>query len=129
VAALIDEVARRYQLPDPVAARLVRLYGSEAFLVLGTRPTPLSPSMFVEEVAWAVDVEGARSIEDVVYRRLRAAWFLPDEVEALVQRAADLMALRLGWSSGEIERQTAAVRGRLADELGFRHSAVSGASR
>lgn len=129
VTALIDEVARRYDLDRPVAVRLVRLYGSEVVRVLGERPRRLSPSVFAEEVAWAVDVEGAMGLEDVIYRRLRAAWFLPDEVQSLLGHAGGMLNERLGWKRGEIDSQTSLIRRRLADELGFRHSAVSGASR
>jgi glycerol-3-phosphate dehydrogenase len=129
VAGLVEEVERRYRLERPVAARLVRLYGSEVWQVLGERPSPLSASVFGEEIDWAVEVEGARTLEDVVYRRVRAAWFLPAEVQAVVTGAAGLLADRLQWNGTETESQTAAVRRRLADELGFRHSAVSNASR
>lgn len=129
VAGLVADVARRYQLETPAAARLVRLYGSEVARVLGEQPSPISPSIFAEEVDWAVGVEGARTLEDVVYRRLRAAWFLPDEVEALVEHAGVMLRRHLGWQEAEMQVQADAVRRRLADELGFRHSAVSGASR
>jgi glycerol-3-phosphate dehydrogenase len=129
VAALVAHVGRRYQLDAAAAERLVRLYGSDVPQVLGEKPAPWSAFMFAEEVIWAVEVEGARTLEDVIYRRLRAPWFLPDQVDALVEPAARLLADRLGWDGGELDRQTAIVRRRLADELGFRHSAVSGASR
>jgi glycerol-3-phosphate dehydrogenase len=121
VAASTDEVGRRYQLDARQASRLVRLYGAEAAVVLGERPTPLTPSTFAEEVDWAVDVEGARTLEDVVYRRLRVAWFLPDELEQAVDRIADRMAARLGWDAATVEAQTRAVQARLADELAFRN--------
>jgi glycerol-3-phosphate dehydrogenase len=119
--ALMDDVARRYQVDARQATRLVRLYGSEVETVLGVAPTPLSPSVFVEEVAWAADVEGALTLEDVVYRRLRAAWFLPDEVDQVVDRVAVQLARRFGWSEQETAAQTDAVRSRLRDELAFRN--------
>ena len=120
VAAWTEEVARRYQLDARQASRLVRLYGAEAPAVLGERPTPLTPSTFAEEVDWAVDVEGARTLEDAVYRRLRAAWFLPDELEQAVGRIASRMAQRLGWDVATTEAEIRAVQARLADELAFR---------
>ncbi len=123
VAVLIEEVARQYQLDARVATRLTRLYGSEVGQVLGQRPQPLSPSVFVEEVYWAVDVEGARTLEDVVYRRLRAAWFLPEEVEQVVDRVGTLLAEHFEWSEPERLSQTADVRRRLEDELAFRQGA------
>ncbi|MEQ8484185.1 MAG: glycerol-3-phosphate dehydrogenase/oxidase [Pseudomonadales bacterium] len=123
LAALREAVSGRYQLDPTAAERLVRLYGSEVVDVLGERPVPLTSSMYAEEVAWAADVEGARTLEDVVYRRLRAPWFLPGETPALLEPAADLLAGRLGWSDAERQRQLDAVRRRLADELAFRERA------
>lgn len=124
LAALVSDVARKYQLDERPAMRLVRLYGAEVTDVLGQRPTPLSPSVFVEEVVWAVQVEGAWTLEDVVYRRLRAAWFLPDEVEEVIAGAARIAAELLGWSEAEAAAQMAAVRNRLSEELLFRGPAA-----
>lgn len=129
VAAAVQRLARQHALDPATAERLVRLYGSEAEQVLGAAPQPLTTSTFAGELDWAVTVEGASTLEDVVYRRLRAAWFLPDEVETLLQPAAARLAVRFGWSEIETAGQLARVRERLAGELAFRHSAVSGASR
>ncbi|MFU8814707.1 MAG: FAD-dependent oxidoreductase [Pseudomonadales bacterium] len=119
VPALAVEVARRYQVDSGVARRLVGLYGSEVYGVLGERPTPLSASTFAEEVAWGVEVEGARTLEDLIYRRLRAAWFLPEEQDEVLTGAAALLAVRDGWDVARRESEVARVRERLADELGF----------
>lgn len=124
VDVLAASVAQRYQVAPAVATRLVRLYGSEVGRVLGERPTPLSPSVFAEEVRWAVDAEGAWTLEDVIYRRLRAAWFLPGEVEQVVDGAAAQLAERLGWSVEETTAQTLAVKRRLGEELAFRDGVV-----
>jgi glycerol-3-phosphate dehydrogenase len=127
--SLVAEVARRHQLEAAVAERLVRLYGSEVTAVLGVRPTPLSASAFAEEVAWAVEVEGARRLEDVLYRRLRAAWFLPAERDELIQRGGRVMAERLGWDDGRLGREREAVRARLDQELAFRRVTPPSAER
>lgn len=118
--ALRGEVRTRYQLEPTAAARLVRLYGSEVFSVLGSNPSPVSESVFAEEIAWAVNVEGAETLEDVVYRRLRAAWFLPMEVEGLMPRCASLMGSALGWTEGRVAEEIQRVRSRLSEELRFR---------
>jgi glycerol-3-phosphate dehydrogenase len=117
---LRQRVRDRYGVDEAVAARLVRLYGSELFDVLGGQPRALSPSVFAEEVAWAVEVEGARGLEDVVYRRLRAAWFLPAELPVLIPGVAAELAERLGWDERKRDAETARIRARLADELAFR---------
>jgi glycerol-3-phosphate dehydrogenase len=124
VNALRRSAATRYQLDVPVTERLVRLYGSELFDVLGEHPTPLSESVFAEEVHWAVRVEGARTLEDVVYRRIRAAWFLPDELEALVPALATVLADELGWGDARREAEIARTRARLSAELDFRRGAT-----
>ena len=115
------DVATRYQQDPQAAARLVRLYGSEVFAVLGEQPRPLSDSVFAEEVDWAVRVEGAETLEDLIYRRLRAAWFLPREVEGLLQPCAALMTKLLGWSDGRRADEVERVRALMADELAFRN--------
>ncbi len=115
------DVATRYQQDPQAAARLVRLYGSEVFAVLGEQPRPLSDSVFAEEVDWAVRVEGAETLEDLIYRRLRAAWFLPREVGGLLQPCAALMAKLLGWSDSRRADEVERVRALMADELAFRN--------
>jgi glycerol-3-phosphate dehydrogenase len=117
VNALAQEVAARYAVTSAVAARLTRLYGAEVFAVLGERPTALSASVFAEEVHWAVTVEGAHTLEDVLYRRLRAAWYLPGERAALVEPCAPLMAQALCWDATRVASEIAEVRARLAGEL------------
>jgi glycerol-3-phosphate dehydrogenase len=119
VGALARRLAARYQVPDGVAVRLARLYGSEAAGVLGDDPRPLSPSVFAEEVMWAIRVEGARTLEDVIYRRLRTAWFLPGETRSLVPATADLLAAELGLAHADIASQSVDIQRRLDDELVF----------
>jgi len=119
VPALVDEVGRRYQVADGVARRLVGLYGSEVHDVLGDRPTPLSASTFVEEVLWGMAVEGAQTLEDLIYRRLRVAWFLPEEQDEIVVGAAALLARQRGWDDTRRDAEIRQVRERLAAELGF----------
>ncbi len=117
VAALARRLACRYAVSGALAERLARLYGSEAESLLGERPTALTASVFAEEVSWAVSVEGARRLEDVLYRRLSAAWFLPEERDALLEAAGPVMAERLGWTPAALEAETAHLRRRLESEL------------
>ena len=87
--------------------------------MLGDAPEPISASMFAQEVHWAIEIEGARSLEDVVYRRLRLAWFLPAEAEPALPAIADIAAQLLGWTEVERLRQLAHCRARLASDLAF----------
>jgi glycerol-3-phosphate dehydrogenase len=119
VPALAAEVGRRYRVAGGVARRLIGLYGSEIYTVLGERPTPLSASTFVEEVVWGLEVEGAHSLEDLIYRRMRVAWFLPDEQNEILVGAAALLARRNGWDDARRDAEIGQVRQRLAAELSF----------
>lgn len=119
VRSLVAAVAKRYQQPESVATRLARLYGSEVFDVLGSAPTPLSASLFAEEVTWGVAIEGAITLEDMVYRRLRAAWFAATELEEALPAIAEHMAAALGWSDAEQSEQLQLCRARLREDLTF----------
>ncbi|MFQ5556884.1 MAG: FAD-dependent oxidoreductase [Acidimicrobiales bacterium] len=107
---------------DPaIADRLVRLYGSEApeIVAAGAEPLVSGGRVVVGEVAWAVEVDGAHDLEDVIYRRTRAAWYRPSEREALLAPVAERMADLLGWDDARGEKEIAAVRARFAEELAF----------
>ncbi len=115
-------VATATGVEQPLAHRLVRLYGDEAGLVLAMGSRPLVPGGRVVdgEIGWAVEVDGALTLEDFVYRRTRAAWYTPAEREAILVPAAGLMAARLGWDEARTNREIDTVRGRFCDELRFR---------
>ena len=120
--ALAARVARASGVEAHIAARLVRLYGteSEAVIARGRRPLVAGAAVLEGEVEWAIDVEGALDALDVVYRRTRAALYDPDARAALAEPVAQRMALRLGWSAEHTTEQTRAVRERLAADLAFR---------
>lgn len=113
----IDRIAARYGLGDLEAGRLVRLYGSEVEAVLGNAPTPISSSVFVEEVDWAIATDGALSLEDVLYRRLRCVWFEPTELTELLPAITERMATIFNWDVVEQHRQRVAAEERIAFDL------------
>jgi len=119
---LAERIAHASGVDARIAARLVRLYGTEAEAVIARGRDPLVPGAAVleGEVAWAIDVEGAVDALDVVYRRTRAALYDPDARAALAEPVAQRMALRLGWSREHTAEQTRAVRERLTADLAFR---------
>ncbi|MEZ5246264.1 MAG: glycerol-3-phosphate dehydrogenase/oxidase [Acidimicrobiales bacterium] len=108
--------------PDRQATRLRRLYGSEApdVLALGAGHLVDGEPVVVGEVDWAIDMEAATTLVDVVYRRTRLAWYVPARRDELSAAVAARMAERLGWSAEERLAQEAEVRARFADELAFR---------
>ena len=109
----------RSVVDEMTARRLVRLYGSEApdVLSLGAEPVVPGVPVVTGEVYWAIDVEAAMTLEDVVYRRTRIAWYLPLQRVALLHAIAPLVARRFGWSTEECARQVAAVHARYDEEL------------
>lgn len=114
------------------ADRLVRLYGTEAGAVLSLGSSPLvgddlpttsiaepdrEQHVYLGEIRWAVQVEAAASLEDVIYRRLRAAWYLPTQRTRLATQVADLIAPLLGWTPQQTQQELEAVTRRFDYEL------------
>ena len=54
-------------------------YGDELETFLVDALLALSQSVFAEEVDWALVAEGALTLEDILYRRLRCVWLEPRE--------------------------------------------------
>lgn len=119
VDAHVTETGARYAQSERVALRLVRLYGSEVAAVLGEAPQQIAGGVFAEEVRWAVRAESARTLEDVVYRRLRVPWFRPGESQNVALAAADIMAEMLGWTGQQTDMELRTVRDRLREDLHF----------
>ena len=112
-------------LERPLADRLVRLYGDEANQVLALGHQPIVPGgrVVAGEVSWAVQVDGALTLEDLIYRRTRAAWYTPAEREDLLVPAASLMGDLLGWDEARTAAEIDAVQARYAGELEFKADA------
>ena len=115
-------VAAAAGVDRPLVDRLVRLYGSETSQVLAMGHQSIVPGGRVVdgEVGWAVQVDGALTLEDLVYRRTRAAWYTPAEREALLAPAAEMMADLLGWDEARTASEIESVQARYASELQFR---------
>jgi len=118
-------VAAAVGLKGPLADRLVRLYGDETnqVLALGHQPIVTGGRVVAGEVEWAVQVDGALTLEDLIYRRTRAAWYTPAERDDLVAPAASLMGDLLGWDKARTAAEIDAVRARFASELQFKANA------
>jgi glycerol-3-phosphate dehydrogenase len=119
--ALAAALQREHAVDAACAARLVRLYGAEARDVAALGDAPLAPGapVLAGEVEWAVTREGACRLEDVHYRRTRAALYDPAAREAALEPAAARLAALLGWSDAERAAELARTRARLASDLDF----------
>ncbi|MCZ6823504.1 MAG: hypothetical protein O7F10_11185, partial [Deltaproteobacteria bacterium] len=118
---LSSSLTREFVRADGVDLRLARLYGAEARLIAARGRSALTSgtSVLVGEVDWAVQEEAATCVEDVLYRRTRAALYLPSERETLVQPIAECMRSLLDWTQIRLEGEVEAVRARLASETVF----------
>jgi glycerol-3-phosphate dehydrogenase len=116
-------VQHQFGLGPVVAERLAGLYGAEVGHVLSLGREPVSPGadVLTGEIEWAMRVEGAMTIEDVVYRRTRIGIYEP-RVRELVGAIAERMAAAFTWSREEVAEQLRAVRNRLAADLSFKAS-------
>ncbi len=121
LAPLEDALVREAGVARNCAARMVRLYGTEAREVArgGSEPLVDGSSELACEVDWAVRVEGAATVEDVVYRRIRTALYASEAREASVERVAERMATLLDWSEERRRAEIAGSRARLSADLAF----------
>jgi len=110
--------------PDRLATRLRRLYGAEAPEVLrrGSERLVDGEPVVAGEVDWAIDMEAATTLVDVVYRRTRVAWYVPARRDELCSAISVRMAARLGWTDEQRTAQEDDVRARFADELAFKQT-------
>jgi glycerol-3-phosphate dehydrogenase len=116
---LLSRIVARYGTSEQTGRRLMRLYGSEVFEVLGAAPTTVTGAVFAEELDWAVEHECAVNVEDVVYRRLRIPWFHPEDTEAVGIAAASVLASRFDWSPARRQQELDALVTRLRRDLTF----------
>jgi glycerol-3-phosphate dehydrogenase len=123
IDALASRIASSHALDRRAAGRLVRLYGSEADRIARRGTDPIAPgaAVLASEIDHAIDLEAARTLEDVVYRRTRAALYDPDARDAMIPATAQRMAVRLDWSAEHTAREITAIQTRLRADLAFRH--------
>ncbi|HTJ38505.1 MAG TPA: glycerol-3-phosphate dehydrogenase/oxidase [Dactylosporangium sp.] len=108
--ARIEHLLGRYgTLVDEVLA-LVR---ADARLA---RPIPGADDYLMAEVAYAVDAEGARHVEDVLTRRTRISIETFDRGLEALEPVAALMGERLGWTAEQVQGEIDGYRARVAAE-------------
>jgi glycerol-3-phosphate dehydrogenase len=119
--ALARALPDKHGLGPRTAARLARLYGTEADAVASAGPQQIHPEFEVVrgEVEWAARHEGAVHLEDLVYRRLRLPLFDLGGTDVMVEPLAMAMAEVLGWTSEHTAAQISLVKRRLQQDLAF----------
>jgi len=97
--------------PDP----LTRFYGSEAPEIDDRRPLVDGLPHAWGEVDFAVRREMARTLVDVLARRMRLVLYAEDRGRSVAEEVAGRMASLLGWDRGEIALQIEAFEKELAE--------------
>ena len=94
---------------------LSRRYGTEASRIADRTPMIDGLDYVWGEVDHAAEREMARSLTDVLARRLRVALFAEDRGASIAEAAARRLAPRRGWDAAEITRQVDAYLKELDD--------------
>jgi glycerol-3-phosphate dehydrogenase len=129
LAALEAALMRETGVSSVAAARLARLHGTEARELAREGTQELVPGVLVSEIDFAVRREGAATLEDLLYRRLRTSLYAGSQREAAVLPAAERMAQLLGWDAARRHAEVRGVRARLAADLAFQDRAPSEVAR
>jgi glycerol-3-phosphate dehydrogenase len=110
----VSRLQLQYPMEESAALRLFRLYGSEAWDVMALNPEPVSDgvSIVTGELIWAIKQEGATTLEDIIYRRTRAAFYRPLEVADIIEPASVVAAAILNWSEDQRIAEAESVRAR-----------------
>jgi glycerol-3-phosphate dehydrogenase len=128
VYAIADRLRATAGLPERTANHLSETYGTRAESVvlrgiseraLLDRIDPELPYLWAE-VDHAVEVDLARTIEDVLVRRIPLCLRSRDQGLGAAARVAERMSARLGWSADELARQLAAYGDYVAATRRFR---------
>ena len=116
--SLALDLTQTWPVPEERAQRLVSLYGAESRDVLAFGDGEIVPGAgLVEgEIHWAITREGAQTVEDILYRRTRAAYYEPSRMESLIEPVARLASKTLKWSDEEQRAQIAAMRARFSED-------------
>jgi glycerol-3-phosphate dehydrogenase len=128
VRAIAERLASSAGLEARIAEHLSQTYGvrAESVVLRGLadrallgRIDPELPYIWAE-VDHAVDVDLARTIDDVLMRRIPLGLRARGQGLAVVERVAERLAARLGWSDAERRRQIEAYQKIVAQTTRFR---------
>jgi len=117
-------LAQANQIPETTVLAMLTRHGDciDDVLALAradprlAAPLPDLPRYLWAEIPYAVQAEGARTLYDVLARRLHLALELPDGGAAFAPQAAELLAPTLGWSAQQCAAQVQTYRATIAAE-------------
>ena len=118
-------LAQSYSLSTICVERMLNRYGSlisDIFQMISKEPALAAEVVpgagyIKAEVLYAVTHEGARTLIDILARRLRLVMESADHGLSIVRELAELVAPTLGWSSTDIEREVIAFEKYIATEM------------
>jgi glycerol-3-phosphate dehydrogenase len=118
--ALAGRLAAGHGLGEHSSARLALLFGAEAeqVLALGAQEVVPGSGCVDGEVRFAIEHEGAATLEDVLYRRTRLPLYGLEPRQA-IEPLATRMSVVLGWDAERVNREIAQAHARIDDDLGF----------
>jgi glycerol-3-phosphate dehydrogenase len=130
VEAVAERLRRNAALDARVAEHLAQTYGqrAESVVVRGLKEPALLERINADlpylwaEVDHAVEVDLARTVEDVLVRRVPLCLRGRDQGLDVATRVGARLAARLGWSAAESARQLAAYESYVAASRRFRAS-------
>ncbi|HEV2234751.1 MAG TPA: glycerol-3-phosphate dehydrogenase [Terriglobia bacterium] len=101
------EAVRKFEIPFPIAERIVKTYGSRWPLVLESilddksraQPLPGSPTLLAAEVDFAIRHEMATNVEDFLLRRSGLNWLASSMLRDAAPAVAGIFAARFGWTA------------------------------
>ena len=128
LARLAGRLAAEHELAPELADHLAAVYGTRADAVLELMRSdpalaePMQPDLpYVwAEVVFAVEHDLARTVEDVLSRRVPLLLVGLDQGLDVADRAAELIGTRLGWDAASRERELERYRRAVADSRRFR---------
>ncbi|MBL7546143.1 MAG: FAD-dependent oxidoreductase [Bdellovibrionaceae bacterium] len=108
-------LADKYRLDDDIALNLHRIYGSRASLLLDTTPSfhqriSKKYPFIWSEVFYAIKFESARSITDVLARRIRLATLDQMETENVLGQVGQILKQELNWSNETLQIELTKAR-------------------
>jgi glycerol-3-phosphate dehydrogenase len=120
----IPELAARHKLNPETAAHLIRFYGSraECLLELADREPSLKETITSEsgdiyaQVVYAIMEEGARTLSDIVLRRMHLG-MTSSRGNKEIKRIASIAAQELRWSAEETICQIRNFRSEISRDI------------
>ena len=120
----VDAAANRLGISSDLVTHLANRHGADTRILAAMIVTdrslgePIVPGLpYVRaEALHAVRHELARTLDDVLTRRIPARWLLRDAAAAAADEVAHLIAPDLGWTDDDIEREVKAFRASIDHE-------------